>query len=140
MLSARSLVNRDGVVLADIACRHAAGRGGAGELTPGFAIVFVRRGCFVRHADGLKAELDPTLAYCVNPGEEQRYDHPHSRGDDCTAVSLEASVVASLWGGEPGCHPLRYASCPRSILSTGCCSPAPAAVGTPTRFSSGRWR
>ena len=36
----------------------------------------------------------------MNPEEDQRYDHPHGGGDDCTALSLEPGVVASLWGGE----------------------------------------
>jgi hypothetical protein len=29
------------------------------------------------------------------------HDHPQDRGDDCTALSLDAGLVASLWGGEP---------------------------------------
>jgi AraC-like DNA-binding protein len=66
----------------------------------GHSIVFVRRGCFVRSADGIEELLDPTLAYCVNPGEEERYDHPHAHGDDCTALTLDSELVASLWGGE----------------------------------------
>jgi AraC-like DNA-binding protein len=62
--------------------------------------VFVRRGCFVRSANGVETLLDPTLAYCMNPGEEQRYDHPHADGDDCTSLFLDPALVASLWGGE----------------------------------------
>jgi hypothetical protein len=63
--------------------------------------VFVRRGCFVRSVEGVETLLDPTVAYCMNPGEEQRYDHPHDHGDDCTSLSLQADLVASLWGGDP---------------------------------------
>jgi len=63
-------------------------------------VVFVRRGCFVRSAEGVEALLDPTVAYCINPGHEQRYDHPHEHGDDCTAVSLTPELVAALWGGD----------------------------------------
>jgi AraC-like DNA-binding protein len=100
MLSARTFLSCDGVEIADVACRHRRGRGAAEEQTAGHTIVFVRRGCFVRSADGVESLLDPTLAYCMNPGEEQRYDHPHDRGDDCTSVSLTPSLVASLWGGE----------------------------------------
>jgi len=37
----------------------------------------------------------------MNPGEEQRYDHPHGDGDDCTAVLVSPDVAASLWGGDP---------------------------------------
>ncbi|HEY5343790.1 MAG TPA: helix-turn-helix transcriptional regulator [Solirubrobacteraceae bacterium] len=99
MLSARTLLHHDGVGIADVACRHTRGRGHTGEQTGGHAVVFVRRGCFLRSADGVETLLDPTLAYCMNPGEEQRYDHPHDHGDDCTSLSLQPDLVASLWGG-----------------------------------------
>ena len=100
MLSARSIFDGEGVRVWDVACRHGAGRGSA-EHAGGHAIVFVRRGCFVRSADGVDAVLDPTVAYCMNPGEEQRFDHPHRHGDDCTSVALDADVAAGLWGGDP---------------------------------------
>ncbi len=100
MLNARTLVRRNGVEIADVACRHARGRGHASEHAGVHALVFVRRGCFVRSADGVETLLDPTIAYCMNPGEEQRYDHPHDQGDDCTSLSLAPDLVASLWGGE----------------------------------------
>jgi AraC-like DNA-binding protein len=100
VLSADTVVSCDGLEIADITCRHRAGRGQPGEQTGKHAIVFVRRGYFVRSVDGVDAVLDPTLAYCINPGQEQRYDHPHDHGDDCTAVFLEPGLVASLWGGE----------------------------------------
>jgi AraC-like DNA-binding protein len=100
MLTARTFLNSDGIEISDIACRHRRGRGHADEQTGGHAVVFVRRGCFVRSVEGVEMLLDPTLAYCMNPGEEQRYDHPHDHGDDCTSVFLDASLVASLWGGE----------------------------------------
>lgn len=105
MLSAHTVLDRDGVTVADVACRHEHGRGGAEEHHGRHAVVFVRRGCFVRRAEGVEAVLDPTVAYCANPGQEQRYDHPHARGDDCTAVHLEAGLVAALWGGEPALPP-----------------------------------
>jgi AraC-like DNA-binding protein len=100
MLSARTLLRRDGLEISDVACRHTRGRGHPDEQTAGHAIVFVRRGCFLRNADGVETVLDPTLAYCMNPGEEQRYDHPHDHGDDCTSLFLAPELVASLWGGE----------------------------------------
>lgn len=100
MLSARTFLCRDGVEIADVACRHRRGRGLAGEQTGGHAVVFVRRGCFVRSVDGIETLLDATVAYCMNPGEEQRYDHPHDHGDDCTSLFLQPDLIASLWGGE----------------------------------------
>jgi hypothetical protein len=100
MLHAHTLLSRDGVELADVACRHAPGSGGT-EQASAYGIVFVRRGCFVRSADGAAALFDPTAAYCMSPGQEQRYDHPHSSGDDCTALFLAPDLAASLWGGDP---------------------------------------
>jgi AraC-like DNA-binding protein len=101
MLTARTFLSSDGVQVSDVACRHRRGRGHADEQISGHAIVFVRRGCFIRSVDGVELLLDPTVAYCMNPGEEQRYDHPHDHGDDCTSVFLDADVLASLWGGDP---------------------------------------
>jgi AraC-like DNA-binding protein len=101
VLSARTVLDRDGVQIADIACTHRQGRGEVGEQRGGHTLVFVRRGCFVRSAEGVESLLDPTLAYCINPGEEERYDHPHVGGDDCTALALSPALAASLWGGDP---------------------------------------
>ncbi len=102
MLARRTLLDRDGLTIDDVACRHRAGRARESEPTRGYALVFVRRGCFVRRADGSTELLDPTVAYCMTPGHEQRYDHPGDGGDDCTTIALDVPTVATLWGGEPG--------------------------------------
>jgi AraC-like DNA-binding protein len=94
------VLDRDGVVIADVACQHPAGRGHASEHADGYALVFVRRGWFVRTVDGVASVLDPTVAYCLRPGDEQRYDHPHASGDDCTLLNLVPELIASLWGGD----------------------------------------
>jgi AraC-like DNA-binding protein len=96
MLDIRTLTTLEGITVADVACRHGQGRGESGELATAHAVVFVRRGCFVRSADGVETVLDPTVAYCMSPGEEQRYDHPHAHGDDCTTLLLEPDVLAWL--------------------------------------------
>jgi AraC-like DNA-binding protein len=101
VLSARTVLDRDGIAVADVACRYEHGRGSAEEHDGRHALVFVRRGYFVRSAEGVASVLDPTVAYCASPGQEQRYDHPHTHGDDCTAVHLDARLVAALWGGDP---------------------------------------
>jgi AraC-like DNA-binding protein len=98
MLSARGIFHGDGLDVWDVACRHRAGRGEIDEHAGSHAVVFVRRGCFVRRADGVDAVLDPTVAYCMNPGEEQRFDHPHGAGDDCTSIALRPELAAALWG------------------------------------------
>ncbi|HZV75466.1 MAG TPA: helix-turn-helix transcriptional regulator [Conexibacter sp.] len=100
-LVSRTVLDRDGVTLADVACRHRAGCGQTSEHAIGHMLVLVRRGCFVRRVDGVETLLDPTLAYCMQPGQEQRYDHPHDDGDDCTSLVLEPRLLASLWGGDP---------------------------------------
>jgi AraC-like DNA-binding protein len=111
VVSARTILSRDGVRLDDVACRHGRGRGLLEETRGTHGIVFVRRGCFLRSADGAEAVVDPTVAYCMNPGVEERFDHPHAEGDDCTALHLDPDLAASLWGGE---HGLPSASVPTS--------------------------
>jgi AraC-like DNA-binding protein len=101
VLRRRTILARDGVALHDIACRNGQGRGRDVDRARAHTLVFVRRGCFVRSADTGEALLDPTVAYCVNPGEEERYDHPHPDGDDRTALSLDPELIARLWGGDP---------------------------------------
>jgi AraC-like DNA-binding protein len=98
MLTWYRLLERDGVSVVDVACRHERGRGRTVEATRGHALVFVRRGCFMRSADGVAQVLEPTVAYCCNPGEEERFDHPHHHGDDCTGVGLGAELVDALAG------------------------------------------
>lgn len=104
MLTVRPLFARDGISLADVACRDDRGRGEA-EPAHAHMLVIVRRGCFVRTADGVESVLDPTFAYYVNQGEEQRYDHPHDDGDDCTAIGVDPAIAASLRGGQPNLPP-----------------------------------
>jgi AraC-like DNA-binding protein len=100
VLDSARLLARDGLELADVACKHPRGRGEAGEVADRHGIVFVRRGYFVRSADGVETILDPTLAYCVTPSVEQRFDHPHDDGDDCTALFLDDALIQSLCGGD----------------------------------------
>lgn len=100
MLCSETVFRRDGIEIADVTCRHRAGRGQV-ETTPALALIFVRRGSFSRSADGCETGLDPTTAYATNPGEEQRYDHHNEAGDVCTALFLSIEVVVQLWGGLP---------------------------------------
>jgi AraC-like DNA-binding protein len=101
VLHTRIVLARDGVALHDVACRNGQGRGRDIERARAHVLVFVRRGCFVRSGGAGEALLDPTVAYCLNPGEEERYDHPHPDGDECTALSLDPDLLARLWGGDP---------------------------------------
>jgi AraC-like DNA-binding protein len=88
------------VSIDDVACRHPVGRGDVVERARSHAVVFVRRGTFMRSGIGQHALLDPTVAYCANPGEEECYGHPLPGGDDCTAIHFEPNLAASLAGGE----------------------------------------
>jgi AraC-like DNA-binding protein len=101
VLGVRTLLHEAGVEVFDVVCSHRRGRGDEEEVSGGYAVVLVRRGCFVRAVDGCETLLDPTLAYCMSPGEEQRYDHPHDGGDVCTSLALDVDLLASLWGGDP---------------------------------------
>ena len=98
MLSVRTILSREGVTISDVSCRHPSGRGEAESGAGSHMVVFVRRGCFVRHAAGADALLDSSVAYCVNPFEEQRYDHPQPHGDDCTSLGLDDALLGSLLG------------------------------------------
>jgi AraC-like DNA-binding protein len=111
VLTARRLLDDHGVVVTDVACRERPGPGTPDEPAH-HAIVFVRRGCFVRRVAGVDHLLDPTLAYAINPGDEQRYDHPHAHGDDCTSVRFAPGLLAALWGGDPSLPARPIASSP----------------------------
>jgi AraC-like DNA-binding protein len=100
MIRAHTLLRRDGLLVADVVCRHPAGPGVVGEYVGGHALVLVRRGCFRRSAEGVESLLDPTVAFALRPGEEHRYDHPHDHGDDCTSIGIGADLLATLWGGD----------------------------------------
>lgn len=101
MLYPRTLHDCDGLRILDVCCRHGAGQGETEEHAGWPGVVLVRRGCFVRAADGQQTMLDPTLAYTVTPSQVSRFDHPHDDGDDCTALLLDPVLLASIWGGAP---------------------------------------
>lgn len=111
MLTGRRLFDEHGVAITDVTCRQPPGPGATDEPAH-HAIVFVRRGCFVRRVDGTDHLLDPTRIYCIEPGGEQRYDHPHPHGDDCTSIRFEPSLLGSLWGGDPTLPPHPITSSP----------------------------
>jgi AraC-like DNA-binding protein len=101
MLRVRTLLQSEGLEISDVACRHRHGRGTHEQHGDAYAIVYVRRGRFVRDAEGVQSLLDPTVGYCIKPGEEHRYDHLDDDGDDCTSLFVEPELLASVWGGDP---------------------------------------
>jgi AraC-like DNA-binding protein len=100
MLTRRVVFASEDIAIEDFACRHPAGRGKVVETTTRHALVFVRRGCFRRIVDGVESLLDPTLAYWMKPGEDERFDHRRSHGDDCTTIALDPTLATTLCGGE----------------------------------------
>jgi AraC-like DNA-binding protein len=73
--------------------------------------VFVRRGAFVRSADGRERLHDPTSAFWMSPGEAQRYDHPHGGGDDCTSIAFTSERHLEALADQRG-------ELPRGIVQT----------------------
>jgi hypothetical protein len=96
VLQLRTVFDRDGVTLRAVSCREPSVGGGTPESVDVHTLVFVRRGCFLRVVDGVEMVCDPTVAYYARPGEEELFVHPHSDGDECTAIGLEASLAASV--------------------------------------------
>jgi AraC-like DNA-binding protein len=101
MLTRRRVLETRSVSVDDVACRDSNGQRDEVEVSTHHALVLVRRGCFARSTDGVESLLDPTLAYFMNPGEEERFRHPHLGRDDCTAIVLDPALAASIWGGDP---------------------------------------
>lgn len=90
----------DGFSVAEVRCRQPRSGFSAPEETAGHALVFIRRGAFVRRVDGRDVLLDSTVAYLHGPGNEQRCAHPVGGGDDCVVVGLSPGLLAWLVGGE----------------------------------------
>jgi AraC-like DNA-binding protein len=85
------------------------------EAVARHGIVFVRRGCFHRRQNGRESFVDPTVVYFERPDDEQQIAHP-AGGDSCTALYLSESVLAAIWGGEPGLPGQPLASRPATDL------------------------
>jgi AraC-like DNA-binding protein len=91
------LADADGVSLHDVRCRCRRSNWSPPEESPHHSIVFVRRGCFRRRADGADSLLDPVSVYFERRGEEQQIAHPCDGGDACTLIVLPDELAAELW-------------------------------------------
>ncbi|MFD3703994.1 helix-turn-helix domain-containing protein [Nocardia sp. NPDC058658] len=94
MLCAVPLAARPDFTVTAVTCHDDHARWSAPEARDDHRIVLVRRGRFRRRADGVDADLDPTVGYLGRPGEEERFAHP-AGGDVCTSVS----VAPEFWAG-----------------------------------------
>lgn len=65
-----------------------------------YGLVLTRRGGFRRAGRGGAEFIDPTVAYLVVPGEEERFAHP-AGGDDCTSVHLSDRLWQELFADGP---------------------------------------
>jgi AraC-like DNA-binding protein len=101
MLRKTPLLDQPGLRLEDVRCAGPRAGWSPPEATTSHTLVFVRRGCFRRRADGVEALLDPAVVYFERPGQEQQVAHPCGGGDACTAFVLAPGTVAELWGGDP---------------------------------------
>jgi hypothetical protein len=99
MLSVAELAARPDFTVSTVVCReHRRGWSDA-EVPLEHRIVLVRSGRFRRAGALGTADLDPTLAYLAQPGDEERFAHP-AGGDVCTSVSITPVRWAAL-AGEP---------------------------------------
>lgn len=97
MLSATTLAARPEFTVTTVACHADHTRWSGPEARDDHRIVLVRRGRFRRQADGVDADLDPTVGYLGAPGEEERFAHP-AGGDICTSVT----IAPEFWEGPVG--------------------------------------
>ncbi|MBC7303807.1 MAG: helix-turn-helix transcriptional regulator [Nocardia sp.] len=101
MLCAVTLAARPDFTVTAVTCHDDHARWSAPEIRGDHRIVLVRRGRFRRQADGVDADLDPTLGYLGAPGEEERFAHP-AGGDVCTSVS----IAPGFWEGRASAGPV----------------------------------
>lgn len=98
----RELYRGTTLSILDRRCRSGEGEPGSRLRSPGFRVVFVRSGSFVRHRRGGRTFADPTRALFYNPGQIYRISHPVPRGDRRTEFRLAATLVQRLvTGGRP---------------------------------------
>jgi len=62
------------------------------EEVGGAALVLIRRGVFLRRADGRAALSDVTTGYCQRRGEAQQIAHPDG-GDVCTSIHISDDLA-----------------------------------------------
>ena len=91
----------DGFDMNAVRCTDACRGFDAPEETTGHALVFVRRGAFMRRTAGREVLLDSTVAYLAAPGEESQCAHPVGAGDTCIVIGMSPDLAAALAGGEP---------------------------------------
>jgi AraC-like DNA-binding protein len=105
-LSRRQLAVFGGASLSIVTCAGATERWAQSEEAGGPSIVFVRRGSFMRRADGAESLLDATVVYFERPGTEEQYAHPAGPDDECLVLELPPDFLA-WFNRSPGDLPAR---------------------------------
>jgi hypothetical protein len=100
VLTAKTVAARPEFSIQAWACRpHCAGWSPVERPTDA-RLVLVRAGRFRRRGSGGTVDLDRTIGYLGEPGEEEQFAHPRG-GDACTSVQLSPASWRQLVG-EPG--------------------------------------
>jgi AraC-like DNA-binding protein len=105
-LSRRQLAVFGGLTLSVVTCAGATTCWAQSEEAGGPSIVFVRRGSFMRRADGAESLLDATVVYFERPGTEEQYAHPAGSDDECLVLDLSPGLLAEF-GRSPAELPAR---------------------------------
>ncbi|MDQ7804563.1 helix-turn-helix transcriptional regulator [Amycolatopsis sp. A133] len=100
MRDAVEVVARPGYSVSVVRCADDHTGWSAAEVSAGHRMVLVRRGRFRRRVRGVVADADPTAAYLVEAGDEERFAHP-AGGDVCTSVDFAAELWRRLAGEKP---------------------------------------
>jgi AraC-like DNA-binding protein len=85
-----------GVSVARVSIRAETPRWSEPEASPGYRLVFVRRGIFRARVGGHVLLAEPAVAYAGGPGVEQSIAHRVGADDACTAVTLSAALMSGL--------------------------------------------
>jgi AraC-like DNA-binding protein len=99
--SLRCLADTGRFVVCDVRCQDDR-RGPVGpRVEASWHLVLVRRGGFLRRANGHEDFFDASSAYLARPGEEAYVGHPAGAGDVSTMIVVPAEVVDEALAGSP---------------------------------------
>jgi AraC-like DNA-binding protein len=99
--SLRRLADTGEFDVSEVHCRDDR-RGLAGPgVAPSWHVGLIRRGGFLRRANGREDFFDASSAFLARPGEETYLGHPAGPGDVSTTIVVPAEVVDEVFAGSP---------------------------------------
>jgi AraC-like DNA-binding protein len=122
-LDYRVLYRSPVVTVTEVHCRPRDHRCGGEETTGQHQIVFVRRGCFVKHVHRREVVADPNQVLFFTRGEPYRVSHPVAGGDECVTLTLPPEGLRDLLqSGTPSTgerldRPFERSHCPSGPLT-----------------------